>query len=74
MSKGLCEKCTTAFFDVYETYSNDLYPFIHCHHDEEKEGCEECSGKFKLYFFREDGKETVKAIECKYCPNCGRKL
>ena len=69
MSQKLCEACfkkwdLSAILPEDETQN---YPYLHCHHDAEKKGCE--AG--------DDPKEVVELkmkAGWKFCANCGRKL
>lgn len=64
---SLCVKCYEFLFSIGRSIENDV-PWIHCHHDQEKEIC--------ICYHREIGSPWYKweANEYKYCPYCGRKL
>ena len=72
MSQKLCEKCKKMLMAADEPW-----PWIHCHHDEEK-GCECCKGRklLNITIWNEETawhtKETDLTVSI--CPNCGRKL
>lgn len=90
MKQKLCKKCEFLWFQLYdyitrvkgvtpETIRCDRVPtpFIHCHHEEEPEGCEVCltDGIYIKYYkhFIHSGQQTY-ALTAKFCPNCGREL
>lgn len=80
MSQKLCEKCLKSFSrGIYgNADAKENYPWIHCHHEEEKKGCDKCTERADW--------PADQAIVWSYsthpgfmrpanfCPNCGRRL
>jgi len=64
-TQKLCDKCKRFFGGIDELPK----PSDHCHHEEEKKGCEYCSKGDVIHFMF--GNEIARG---NFCPNCGRKL
>ena len=69
MSQKLCEECKK----FMEKIGLLILPSDHCHHEEEKKGCEACNPGASLRVELR-GSFSWSNLDPKFCPNCGRKL
>ena len=71
MRQKLCEKCEKLKEYLGSSYG---WPWLHCHHEEEKQRCKFCEGiEIEMRWFYVDDPEGI-TTKCKFCPECGRKL
>ena len=70
---GLCKNCLRFLFDLGRTKEIDV-PWLHCHHEEEKKCrvCQRGEDKSPIYYAHDSPKWSP--VDCKFCPECGRKL
>jgi NAD-dependent SIR2 family protein deacetylase len=64
----LCDKCNKEM--ARRNFVPDIYPWVHCHHEEEVRPCPVCGGLVP-------GEKVVmygQSMDFKFCPNCGRVL
>lgn len=72
----LCKRCDQKWaknFGDANADNTDDYPWLHCHHEEEKKGCAVCrNDRDVLIEWRYHGSRIYSVPT--FCPECGRKL
>jgi len=72
---SLCKECLDIMRKKGYAIALELerYPWLHCHHEEEKKECDLCKEKI-IRYHKHISPGLYEPVICKYCPECGRKL
>ena len=72
----ICRNCRNYINEIRERdkISTGVEFFLHCHHEEEKKCrvCQRGEDKSPIYYAHDSPKWSP--VDCKFCPECGRKL